>query len=86
MISLSRFCRVWTGQKNGLVNQITSSVVPAITQGPVSPIHQGVGTKARVGDKAKCRRRRYVIAVIKSYHHSQRTFICVLIGSPILRW
>lgn len=44
MISLSRFCRVWTGQKNGLVNQITSSVVPAITQGPVSPIHQGVGT------------------------------------------
>lgn len=32
----------WT--KKWLVNQITSSVVPAITQGPVSPIHQGVGT------------------------------------------
>lgn len=32
----------WT--KNGLVNQITSSVVPAITQGPVIPIHQGVAT------------------------------------------
>lgn len=41
----------WT--KNGLVNQITSSVVPAITQGPVIPIHQGVDTSLNAEPEIK---------------------------------